>query len=140
MPDLEKPAHGAPCNGCGGCCRAMLCPLGSALFGRFEGPCPALVPEGEKFRCGCVTKPLDYAPPWAAAAAGEARLREAALLLIGAQIGGCDACLVGEPYDKEFGRKCRSLANRTRKDASKAAVDWGLRQQFIDIALAAGRR
>lgn len=40
--DLSKPAFGAPCNGCGFCCKAIPCRVARDLIGAREGPCPAL--------------------------------------------------------------------------------------------------
>ncbi|SRR5579859_4207645 len=55
----DKPAVGAPCNGCGLCCAAELCPLGRVMFGKSRGPCPALVWRADDRRhvCGLATAP-----------------------------------------------------------------------------------
>lgn len=50
----EKPPFGAPCNGCGVCCIAELCQIGSAAFGDIPGPCPALQFHHGRFWCGLV--------------------------------------------------------------------------------------
>jgi len=58
----DKPALGAPCNGCGLCCAAELCPLGRVMFGKSRGPCPALVWQAAERRhvCGLATKPAAH--------------------------------------------------------------------------------
>jgi hypothetical protein len=53
----DKPPYGQPCNGCGQCCMNELCPLGNAVFKRWDGPCPALESEGERYACGLVKHP-----------------------------------------------------------------------------------
>jgi hypothetical protein len=52
-----KPAAGQPCNGCGVCCAAELCPMGRLLFLRARGPCPALTWEDarQRYTCALVT-------------------------------------------------------------------------------------
>lgn len=90
----DYPGHGKPCNGCGICCRAELCPVGMAVFtptvpapSHVPGPCPALEREGERFRCGLVNNPAKYAPARAKLHSVD-ELRSAALLLLGQE--GCD--------------------------------------------------
>lgn len=40
---IEKPAYGAPCNGCGYCCQQEVCAIGLVAFGpATPAPCPAL--------------------------------------------------------------------------------------------------
>lgn len=58
----DKPVLGAPCNGCGLCCAAELCPLGRAMFRKSRGPCPALVWRAADKRhvCGLATAPNDH--------------------------------------------------------------------------------
>jgi len=60
----DKPALGAPCNGCGLCCAAELCPLGRVVFGKSRGPCPALVWRAAERRhhCGLVAAPRTHLP------------------------------------------------------------------------------
>ena len=60
----DKPAPGAPCNGCGLCCAAELCPLGRVAFRKSRGPCPALVwrPEDRRHVCGLATAPKTHLP------------------------------------------------------------------------------
>jgi len=59
----DKPAIGAPCNGCGVCCLAEPCPLGVLLSRRTTGACAALVwSEAEsRYRCGALVEPERYA-------------------------------------------------------------------------------
>lgn len=56
----EKPAEGAPCNGCGLCCAAEPCLIAQDFLGATEGPCPAMVFAESRFWCGLVVKPSDY--------------------------------------------------------------------------------
>jgi hypothetical protein len=52
---IDKPAYLAPCNGCGKCCQAELCPVAEMAFGRSEpAPCPALLFDAGRFWCGMV--------------------------------------------------------------------------------------
>ena len=53
-----KPAHGAPCNGCGVCCLAEPCPLGMLVSRRRRGSCSALRWQDERYVCGMVAAPL----------------------------------------------------------------------------------
>ena len=92
MPFIEKPPYGSPCNGCGHCCRAEVCPLGSMLFSQVDD-CPALIPMDGKYVCGLLAKPLDffaYAEPRTAH-----MVSEAVAYLRGAGLG-CDARERGE--------------------------------------------
>lgn len=56
-----KPAHGAPCNGCGVCCLLEPCPLGVLLTRRRQGACVAVRWHGEahQYRCGALGEPVD---------------------------------------------------------------------------------
>lgn len=58
----DKPALGAPCNGCGVCCLAEPCPLGIVISGRRTGACAALVfsREEQRYRCGALGDPARY--------------------------------------------------------------------------------
>ncbi len=60
----EKPAEGAPCNGCGVCCSLGPCPLSRLLLQHREGKagCPALwwQAEAQRYDCGLVIRPADY--------------------------------------------------------------------------------
>lgn len=60
----DKPQLGSPCNGCGLCCAAELCPLGRVMFRRSRGPCPALVWRAEEKRhlCGLASEPARHLP------------------------------------------------------------------------------
>jgi hypothetical protein len=116
----KKPPHGAPCNGCGLCCKAVLCPLAERVFGRGDqGPCPALTAEN---RCGMVEEPLKWrrAQTWKH---GEEKMRGAALLLVGAG-NGCDALFNGEPADEAFRLKLRQTERETRAQTGKARKLW----------------
>lgn len=57
----DKPAPGAPCNGCGVCCAAEPCPASLLIFRRRRGPCPALEwhPQAApaRYRCGLMSDP-----------------------------------------------------------------------------------
>ena len=58
---IQKPPHGQPCNGCGWCCQAELCPLAQAIFGEpVVRACPALEQDGERYVCGLVAYPTAY--------------------------------------------------------------------------------
>lgn len=121
-----KPPHGSPCNGCGQCCEAELCPLAAALYRRWEGPCPALTPvaDGPKV-CGLVTDPGVHFPArvrrW-----GAFEVRRTAAILIGAGIG-CDAQVEDEPRDPAFCE--RMLAHRASMASAirQACIVWGIR-------------
>jgi hypothetical protein len=53
--DIEKPAYGSPCNGCGLCCRLEVCYIGKQAFGEEQAaPCPALMSDGKRYYCGFV--------------------------------------------------------------------------------------
>ena len=65
----DKPAYGAPCNGCGVCCLAEPCPLGQAVSLRRSGACKALEwsEPGALYRCGMVDSPREHVrwlPGW----------------------------------------------------------------------------
>ncbi len=70
----DKPAPGAPCNGCGVCCLLEPCPLGTVLSGRRRGACAALRwdQEAALYRCGALTiwGLRRLAPRWIAAGTG----------------------------------------------------------------------
>lgn len=66
-----KPLPGAPCNGCGVCCAAQLCPAAQLFFFRQcnEPPCPALTwqPEAQRYVCGLLLQPrrhILWLPRW----------------------------------------------------------------------------
>lgn len=69
----EKPALGAPCNGCGVCCAAEPCPVSLALLWPHRRPCRALEwhADQQRYLCGILRQPTDYlsylpkvANPW----------------------------------------------------------------------------
>ncbi len=49
-----KPKEGAPCNGCGFCCAAEVCPIGVRVFGTDVAPCPGMTFRDGRFLCGVV--------------------------------------------------------------------------------------
>jgi hypothetical protein len=51
---IPKPRHGMACNGCGLCCTLEPCGIAKALLGDIPGPCPILVYQDGKYRCGYV--------------------------------------------------------------------------------------
>jgi hypothetical protein len=95
---LQKPAHSAPCNGCGACCLDGPCQLSEAVFHCFTGPCQALEDVGDRYACGLVRSPASYAPVQAAIR-GRQKLSEAASLIIGAGVG-CNARYHHEPSNR----------------------------------------
>jgi hypothetical protein len=116
-----KPPYGQACNGCGQCCKNELCPLGNAVFKRWEGPCPALEREGERFGCGLVKHPERWMPV-RTFTVGKKIMSEAAAYLIGAG-RGCDAQLEGEVDDPAFRARERRKANLPF--ATKCLSMWG---------------
>lgn len=110
----KKPPHGAPCTRCGVCCYVTLCELARAVFGRAEGPCPALRFESGNASCGLTT--ID-----------NPALAEAARVLIFAG-DGCDARFNGEPVNHEF-HQLQARLDIERAGAIRAArAAWGLRE------------
>ncbi|MBV2235860.1 MAG: hypothetical protein KUL75_10005 [Sterolibacterium sp.] len=61
-----KPPCGAPCNGCGVCCAAALCPVAQVVFFRQrpQPPCPALhwQVQQQRYVCGLLRQPRHYLP------------------------------------------------------------------------------
>lgn len=65
---LDKPPIGAPCNGCGICCKIVVCMNGAFVQGLVNtfgdtvpGPCPALVKRVDgSHSCGIVMNPKKY--------------------------------------------------------------------------------
>lgn len=55
----QKPATGAPCNGCGVCCAAEPCPVSLALLWPHKAPCRALIwdEQATRYLCKMVSKP-----------------------------------------------------------------------------------
>lgn len=115
---IDKPEIGAPCNGCGLCCRTRVCSTGSfALrlvrrFGeRVDGPCPALEPRPDgSVACGLVAHPRAYLRNHPRP---DAALRFAVAVLIGAG-AGCDEA--GDEPDETAGPKLDALAERHVRD------------------------
>lgn len=65
----DKPALGAPCNGCGLCCLAAPCPLGMWVSRRRTGACKALLwsEENCRYQCGLLADPAritGWRRPW----------------------------------------------------------------------------
>lgn len=122
----NKPPHGSPCNRCGLCCMAVLCPLGKHVFKREEGPCPALQRDETdgKPTCGLVAEPTRYATRLSILHGFE-RMREAALHLIGSG-QGCDARFNGEPGSEEFYRRMREHDRRAGGKTNRAKKLWGI--------------
>lgn len=60
----DKPAHGAPCNGCGVCCAVGPCPVAHVFLFQARGKCRALVWQDEPglYVCGMVVCPERYMP------------------------------------------------------------------------------
>lgn len=116
---LNKPPHGAPCNGCGGCCVAQRCPLGELVFGAGDR-CPALETRLPGFACGLVEHPERYAPK-VVARHGETRAAEAAAILIGAGLG-CDAVVEGEAVNETW--RAWAIQSLDREAGASAAMVW----------------
>lgn len=122
----RKPPYGSPCNGCGLCCEAQLCPLGAHVFHMREGPCPALRYVDAASVCGLVAEPSRYAR-FLAAKHGATTLREAALICIGAG-HGCDALLEGEQDKPEERERMFAACNRRPAQQRESARRvWGVR-------------
>jgi hypothetical protein len=122
----KKPPHGAPCNRCGLCCVATLCPLARHVFGREVGPCPALLDfETGASRCGLVEEPMKHAIAVTLRSGVEAT-SAAARHLIGSGTG-CDARFNGEPINEAFYAELREHDRRTRKETARAGKIWGVR-------------
>ncbi|WP_374339239.1 hypothetical protein [Leeia sp.] len=84
----HKPQMGQPCNGCGVCCAAELCPLARLRFLKRQGPCPALQWRGTQYGCGMLLAPERYLPfaAWWRSRLGQRCLRR----WLGVGVG-CDA-------------------------------------------------
>jgi hypothetical protein len=58
MIDLPKPRYGAPCNGCGLCCKLELCHVAEVALGSAGAeqtlPCPMLIEDEGRYRCGMI--------------------------------------------------------------------------------------
>jgi hypothetical protein len=123
----RKPPHGSPCNRCGGCCMATLCPLAQKVF-RFEiGRCPALIwsPENPEASCGLVAEPAKHYPLAVLQAGGEENAGKAAALLVGAGTG-CDARINGEAPNEAFYEELRRWDRRNESAVRRARKVWGV--------------
>lgn len=121
----RKPPHGQPCNRCGACCVAVLCPLAQAVFGFEPGPCPALEFDADqKSSCGLVAHPEQHAP-LTTASYGRENASAAASHLIGAG-NGCCARFNGEPEDKPFNRRLDEYDRQVRAKTALAKRIWSL--------------
>jgi len=128
MPRIEKPPYGSPCNACGDCCRAVLCPLAFGIFGEPQDrTCPALIEQDDGTgACGMVRHPCRHAP-MKTAIHGKAAMTEAALLLIGSG-KGCDAQTTGEADNPAFRKRMRRQFNTpaNQRRIERARRLWGV--------------
>jgi hypothetical protein len=121
-----KPAYGSPCNGCGVCCEKELCPLAAALYDRWAGPCPALLPADAKGAkaCGLIADPARFFP-LKVRRFGAGELSRTAALINGAGLG-CDYPLPHED-DPVMARVLRHRASATgRSERARAIHVWGI--------------
>ena len=107
MTEVAKPRYGDPCNGCGQCCRDALCPLARWLFRGQGAPCPALLSEGGRSRCGLIANPARFAPLVTQRHAAD-NVAAAAGLLCGANMG-CDAAAAHD-FDPRVSARLRAAA------------------------------
>lgn len=130
---LQKAPYGSPCNRCGLCCKASLCPVAEAKYGRTEGPCPALELDGDGpgYRCGMMAGPMRFAPI-RSLPLGPDRLRETLAILIGSDTG-CDARTEeeGDPVRLSEVRADydRYVAKTGRKKIRHALLAWGVMER-----------
>lgn len=120
----RKPPHGSPCNRCGACCYATLCPLGQKVFRREIGPCPALGFDGEQSTCGLVSDPARFYPLAVLRAGSIDQASSDASVLIGASTG-CDARINGEPRNERFYQELRIWDRRNSARVRAARKTWG---------------
>ena len=121
----KKPPHGTPCNRCGGCCMATLCPLGRHIFKTELGPCPALSFDTDGSRCGMIDEPMKFARIGVLQFGFEA-MRAAARLLIGSGLG-CDARFNGEIPNQKFYEKMHDWDRRNTGPVNRAKRMWGIK-------------
>lgn len=123
----RKPPHGSPCNRCGACCYASLCPLGKKVFRQEIGPCPALLwaPGHPEAACGLVNEPQNYYPLAVLRAGGVEEARQAAALLVGSGTG-CDARINGEPKNEAFYLQLRIWDRKNAAAVKAARKTWGV--------------
>jgi hypothetical protein len=117
-----KPPHGAPCNRCGLCCMATLCPLAQHVFGHEQGPCPALSFNPEGSVCGLVDDPMRFART-ITTKNGTGKTSAAAAHLIGSGTG-CDARFNGEPPDLDFYAKLSAWDDAHVAETAAAKKIW----------------
>lgn len=123
---IEKAPYGQPCNRCGLCCLKETCPLGAIVLRKdLHDACPALEFGEAGAICGLAAHPMQYRPIQTMQHGAEA-MRDAALLLIGAKIGGCDSQTPDEPGDDVFTAHVKSFGKTEEKAARKAIKLWGL--------------
>ena len=120
----KKPPHGAPCNRCGLCCIASLCPLAQHVFRKELGPCPALSYDADGSRCGLVDDPMRHARLTTMRNGVEAT-RTAAKHLIGSATG-CDARINGEPKNEAFYAELLRWDERNERRTKAAKKIWGI--------------
>lgn len=121
----RKPPHGSPCNRCGACCYATLCPLGQKVFRRAIGPCPALLYDGTESACGLVVEPAKYYLLAVLRAGSSEAASAAAALLVGSGTG-CDARINGEPKNEQFYRDLRVWDRRNSAAVRETRKIWGV--------------
>lgn len=121
----RKPPHGTPCNRCGACCYATLCPLGKKVFRREIGPCPALIYDSEKSSCGLVEEPQKHYPLAVLRAGSIGQAGDAAALLVGSGTG-CDARFNGETPNEQFYRDLRIWDRQNASGVKAARKTWGV--------------
>lgn len=120
-----KPKHGEPCNRCGLCCIATLCPLAVRVFKRAIGPCPALSYGADhKSVCGLVATPQNFAIKVVAKSGVEAASAAAALLTGSGT--GCDARVNGEAPNRAFYDFLRAWDRRNATKVRAAKKLWGI--------------
>ena len=125
MTTRQKSPYGKPCNGCGQCCQEELCPLGAFVFGKQDGPCPALKFDAtEESFCGLVRSPRKYAPV-KTAIHGATAMGNAALWLIGAG-HGCDCLAADEPDDPAAQARMIAECDAGDQRTSEARKMWGI--------------
>ena len=56
----KKPKEGEPCNGCGVCCAAILCPSARVRFLKQNGPCAFLQwnENQRRYACALISRPF----------------------------------------------------------------------------------
>jgi|SRR5215472_3999387 len=109
----KKPPHGSPCNRCGVCCYVVQCELSRHVFGDLgRGPCPALSPDGDDYKCGLACE-------------GPLIKRQATAVLIGAG-DGCDARFNGEPVNLAFNQRLAKLDQERAAEIRTARIVWGM--------------